>query len=36
MLRAAKIAKNPYIAIAEDDTLYNQEHFGYRPRDGEF
>jgi hypothetical protein len=32
MLRAAKLATTPYIAIAEDDTLYMKEHFGfYRP-----
>ena len=31
-LRAAKIATTPYIAIAEDDTLYPKEHFhGFRP-----
>lgn len=31
ILRAAKIAKTPYIAIAEDDTLYSKEHFTFRP-----
>jgi hypothetical protein len=32
MLRAAKIAKTKYIAIAEDDTLYPKEHFTiFRP-----
>ena len=32
MLRAAKVAKTPYMAIAEDDTLYPKEHFtSYRP-----
>lgn len=32
ILRAAKLAKTPYIAIAEDDTLYPREHFTfYRP-----
>ncbi len=31
-LRAAKIATTPYIAIAEDDTLYPKEHFHtFRP-----
>ena len=31
-LRAAKIAITPYIAIAEDDTLYPIEHYhGFRP-----
>ncbi|MDP1729042.1 MAG: hypothetical protein Q8L27_02455 [archaeon] len=31
ILRAAKIATTPYIAIAEDDTLYIKEHFQFRP-----
>ena len=31
MLRAAKLAKTPYIAIAEDDMLYPKEHFEHRP-----
>ena len=32
MLKAAKTATTPYIAAAEDDTLYPQEHFNfYRP-----
>jgi hypothetical protein len=32
MLRGAKLAKTPYIAIAEDDTLYTNDHFNcYRP-----
>ena len=31
ILRAAKIATTPYIAIAEDDTLYHKSHFEYRP-----
>lgn len=30
-LRAAKIAATPYVAIAEDDTLYPKEHFEFRP-----
>lgn len=31
-LRAAKLATTPYIAIAEDDTLYPEEHFySFRP-----
>lgn len=31
-LKAAKIATTPYIAIAEDDTLYPKEHFySFRP-----
>jgi hypothetical protein len=36
MLRATRLVKTPYIAIAEDDTLYNEEHFSYRPKDNEF
>lgn len=31
MLKGAKLAKTPYIAIVEDDTLYTKEHFTYRP-----
>jgi len=32
MLRGAKLAETPYVAIAEDDTLYPKEHFNfYRP-----
>ncbi len=31
ILRAAKIATTPYIAIAEDDTLYHESHFQFRP-----
>lgn len=31
MLRGAKLATTPYIAIADDDTLYPSEHFQYRP-----
>ena len=32
ILRGAKLAKTPYIAIAEDDTLYPQDHFAmFRP-----
>lgn len=32
MLRAAKLAKTPYVAMAEDDVLYTPEHFrDYRP-----
>lgn len=37
MLRAARIATTKYIAIAEDDTLYPEEHFSqFRPKDDEF
>ena len=32
MLRAARMAKTPFIAMAEDDTCYHREHFTfYRP-----
>jgi len=31
ILRGAKLAVTPYIAIAEDDTLYPKEHFQFRP-----
>lgn len=32
ILKGCKIAKTPYIAIAEDDTLYTKEHFhSFRP-----
>lgn len=31
MLRAGKLATTPYVAIADDDTLYPREHFEYRP-----
>jgi hypothetical protein len=32
VLRGAKVAATPYIAIAEDDTLYSEDHFAaYRP-----
>jgi len=36
MLQGAKMAKTPYIAIAEDDTLYPKEHFKFRPKLDEF
>lgn len=37
MLRAAKIATTPFIAIAEDDSLYPREHFEcFRPKEDEF
>lgn len=32
MLRAAKLAKTPWIAMADDDTLYPKSHFEYRPK----
>lgn len=31
ILKASKIATTPYIAIAEDDTLYHKSHFEFRP-----
>jgi hypothetical protein len=31
ILRGAEIADTPYIAIAEDDTLYHKSHFDHRP-----
>lgn len=34
VLRGAKFADTPYIAIAEDDTLYPKEHFAFRPKPG--
>ena len=37
MLRAAKIAKTEYVAVAEDDVLYSREHFKeFRPGKDEF
>lgn len=37
MLKAAKIAKTHWIAMADDDTLYPASHFAYRPtEDGYF
>lgn len=36
MLKGAKIATTPYIAVAEDDVLYPKEHFEYRPPEGVF
>lgn len=31
LLRGAKLASTPYVAVAEDDTLYPKEHFEFRP-----
>jgi len=31
ILRGCNASKTPYIAIAEDDTLYHKSHFEYRP-----
>lgn len=37
MLRAARLATTKYVAMAEDDVLYSQEHFKeFRPEDNEF
>ena len=37
MLRAAKVATTPFIATAEDDTLYPKEHYNfYRPEKDTF
>jgi len=36
MLRAAKIAETDFIAIAEDDCLYHEDHFLLRPKEDEF
>ncbi len=37
MLRGAKLATTPYIAVAEDDALYSWEHFhSFRPKMDEF
>lgn len=36
MLRGAKYAKTPYIAVVEDDVLYTKEHFDFRPPEDTF
>jgi hypothetical protein len=36
MLRAAKVAKTEFFALAEDDALYSKEHFQFRPRKNVF
>ena len=36
VLRGAKLANTPYIAIAEDDHLYPKQHFQYRPPENTF
>lgn len=36
ILQAAKKATTEFVAIAEDDTLYNANHFTYRPKNNEF
>lgn len=36
LLRGAKEATTEFIAVAEDDTLYCQDHFEYRPEKGTF
>ncbi len=35
-LHGAKLAKTKYIALCEDDVLYNEEHFKYEPTPGKF
>jgi len=32
LLRGAKMVATKYVAVAEDDTLYNAEHFNFRPK----
>lgn len=36
MLRAAKIATTPFVAVVDDDTLYPKQHFEFRPPDDNF
>lgn len=36
MLREAKAATTPFIAMADDDTLYPKEHFAFRPKEEGF
>lgn len=36
LLIGAKEANTKYIATAEDDTLYSESHFQYRPSEGKF
>lgn len=36
LLRGAKHAQTRYIAVAEDDTLYPEEHFDFKPPMGKF
>jgi hypothetical protein len=36
ILRAAKLATTEFVAIAEDDTLYHENHFTFRPKADEF
>ena len=31
IFKGCKMAKTPYVGLAEDDTLYPKEHFEYRP-----
>ena len=31
ILKGCKLAKTPYVALVEDDTLYSKEHFAFRP-----
>jgi hypothetical protein len=34
LLKGAKLSKTKFIAVAEDDSLYPEEHFQYRPSPG--
>lgn len=36
MLKVAKMIDTPYMAIADDDTLYTKEHFAFRPKEKGF
>jgi hypothetical protein len=36
ILRGAELATTPYVAIVEDDTLYPEKHFEFRPPDGKY
>ncbi len=36
ILKAARLVKSPYIAIAEDDCLYHKDHFKFTPQSDEF
>lgn len=36
LLRGAHAATTEFVAVAEDDTLYSQDHYAYRPEKGVF
>ena len=36
MLKGAKLATTPWIAMADDDTLYPKQHFEFRPKEAGF